>query len=373
MAFMQHCRLPAEVIRCISLHDMTRANRKKDSIYTLAEELSLSPATVSRALRNRPEIGVRTRQVVRQHAAKVGFKLRSFTPRVTNICVVIETEPGQRSLFSAFVDSVLDGVWRYCVENDVELSLYGEEGDTLAQSDLVRVLGRRGVNAAVFLNASAQSTYFSALNEQNFPYCCVMTSPPEARPWIIRADGTSLGRKATEFLVELGHHRIALIDSLENHDIGRERRAGYLQALEAAGLSADPELIFTHSACDSNPIDDFDFAASAVRTLLDQKPSPTAFLTMSDEAGLATLHELAAYGLEVPKAASVLSFDDSRLCAFANPALSAVSVPYERIGYDAAAMAHRRLEKNTRATTRTGPAVAGSLVIRGSTGRAPRA
>lgn len=350
---------------------MGKRSEKKESIYTLAQELGLSPGTVSRALRNRPEIGVRTRQAVRQHAAKIGFRLRSFTPRVTNICVVIETEPGQRSLFSAFVDSVLDGVWRYCVENDVELSLYGEEAKQLAQSDIIRVLGRRGVNAAVFLNASQQSTYFSELNDQNFPYCCVMTSPPEARPWIIRTDGSALGRKATEFLIELGHQRIALIDSLENHDVGKERRDGYLKALEAAGLPADPRLIFAHSTCDSNPIDDFDFAATAVRALLEQKPRPTAFLTMSDEAGLAALHELAACGLHVPKDASVLSFDDSRLCAFSNPALSAVSVPYERIGYDAAALARRRLDENSRLSVRSLPPVAGSLVIRESTGRAP--
>lgn len=351
---------------------MGKSPRKKQSIYTLAEDLGLSPGTVSRALRNRPEIGARTRQAVRQHAAKTGFKLRSFTPRITNICVVIETEPGQRSLFSVFVDAVLDGVWCYCVEHDVELSLYGEEAAVLARSDLVRVLGRRGVNAAVFLNASQKSSYFSALNAQNFPYCCVMTSPSEAKPWIIRTDAAGLSRKATGFLAELGHRHIALIDSLENHDIGRERREGYLQSLRESGLPADPGLIFTHRMCDSMPVDDFDFAATAIRALIEHTPRPTAFLTMSDEAGFAALHELAACGWRVPQDASVLSFDDSRICAFSNPALSAISVPYERIGYDAAAMAHRRLEENSRATNRNVPAVAGSLVIRGSTGRAPR-
>lgn len=353
---------------------MAKKTRKKQSIYSLAKDLGLSPGTVSRALRNRPEIGAKTRQTVRQRAAKTGFKLRSFTPRITNICVVIETEPEQRSLFSVFVDAVLDGVWRYCVEHDVELSLYGEEASVLARSDLVRVLGRRGVNAAVFLNSSQQSTYFSTLNAQNFPYSCVMTSPPEAKPWIIRTDAVGLSRKATGFLAELGHRHIALIDSLENHDIGRERREGYLRSLKESGLPADPGLIFTHRMCDTTPADDFDFAATAIRALVERKPRPTAFLTMSDEAGFAALHELAACGLRVPRDVSVLSFDDSRLCAFSNPPLSAISIPYERIGYDAAAMAHRRLEENSRTPNRSLPPVAGSLVIRGSTGRrAPRA
>ena len=348
---------------------MKRKPSKKSSIYTLAEELELSPGTVSRALRNRPEIGASTRRAVRQRAAEIGFKLRSFTARVTNICVVIETEPGQKGLFSAYVDSVLDGVWNYCVDNDIELSLYGEQAAELSRCDLVRVLGRRGVNAAVFLNASRSSGYFAALNDQNFPYCCVMTAPDEARPWIIQPDSVALSRKATEYLIELGHRRIALLDSLETRDIGKQRRRGYLEALQSAGIAADPTFVFSHSNCDAAPADDFDFAAHGVRTLVQQPERPTAFLTMSDEAGLAALHELGVCGLAVPRDASVMSFDDSRLCAFTSPPLSVVCVPYERMGYDAAALARRRLDENWQASSRVLPTVSGSLIIRGSTGR----
>jgi DNA-binding LacI/PurR family transcriptional regulator len=334
--------------------------------------LEISPGTVSRALRNKPEIGATTRRAVRQKAAEIGFKLRSFTARVTNICVVIETEPGHRGLFSTYVDSVLDGVWNYCVNNDVELSLYGEQSAELSRSDLIRVLGRRGVNAAVFLNASRSSSYFTKLNDQNFPYCCVMTAPDEARPWIIQPDSVALSRKATEYLLELGHRRIALLDSLETRDIGKQRRRGYLEALQGAGLAADPSLIFSHANCDTNPVDDFDFAAHGVRTLLQLPERPTAFLTMSDEAGLASLHELGVCGLAVPRDASVMSFDDSRLCAFSSPPLSVVCVPYERMGYDAAALARRRLDENLQAGARLLSTVSGSLIIRGSTGRPPK-
>jgi DNA-binding LacI/PurR family transcriptional regulator len=348
---------------------MRKKPAKKSSIYTIADELGLSPGTVSRALRNRPEIGAATRRAVRQRATEIGFKLRSFTARVTNICVVIETEPGQRGLFSAYVDSVLDGVWNYCIDNDVELSLYGAQAAELTRCDLIRVLGRRGVNAAVFLNASRSSSYFAKLNDQNFPYCCVMTAPDEARQWIIQPDSVALSRKATEYLIELGHRRIAVLDSLETRDIGKQRRRGYVEALQAAGLPADPSLIFSHSNCDASPVDDFDFAAHGVRTLLQLPERPTAFLTMSDEAGLAALHELGVCGLNVPRDASVMSFDDSRLCAFSSPPLSVVCVPYERMGYDAAALARRRLDENLPSGARLLPTVSGSLIIRGSTGR----
>ncbi len=164
-----------------SVMSKKRAVRQKQpiSIYTLAKELDVTPGTVSRALRNRPEIGIATRSSIRKRAEELGFKLRNFETRLTNICVVIETRPKQRSLFSAYVDSLLDGVWRYCSTNEIELSLFGEELDRLEFCNLVRVLGRRGANGAVFLNASRRSGYFDSLNQQNFPYCCIMTAPPK--------------------------------------------------------------------------------------------------------------------------------------------------------------------------------------------------
>lgn len=346
--------------------------KKQDvSIYTLAEEMGVTPGTVSRALRNRPEIGVATRKAIRQRAAELGFKLRTFETRITNICAVIETLPNQPSLFSAYVDAVLDGIWRYCGENDIELSLFGEDLERLSKCDLVRVLGRRGVNGAVFLNASKQSRYFPSLNEQNFPYCCVMTGPPQASGWTIRADAAGMAERATEHLIHLRHRRIALLDSLLGYEQGEERKIGYLRALEKAGLGRDAAIIFTSKDCGSTPADGFDFAVQGVRALLGRPRPPTAFLTMSDEAGLAALHELSACGMKVPGQVSVISFDDSRFCMFSNPPLTVLSLPYEKIGTEAASIVHRRLEENASVNPHLPIIVSGDLVVRGSSGPAP--
>jgi len=341
------------------------------SIYSLAEEFGVTAGTVSRALRNRPEISIETRRIIRNRASEIGFQMRNFETRTTNICVVIETVPGQRSLFSAYVDSVLDGVWRYCNQRGVELSLFGDNLERLNSCDLVRVLGRRGVNGAVFLNTTKESRYFAALNTQNFPYCCVMTSPSEARQWTIRSNAQGLGERATEHLIHLGHRRIAFLDTLHGLDIGIERRTGYCDALKKAGVPQDPGLIVTNEMLGGGAADDFEFASLAVQAVTNRKQPPTAFLTMSDEAGVATLHELQARGIAVPTNASVITFDDSRLCAYVNPPLTVVSVPYERIGYDAAAIVHRRLEENVSQNLNPTLTVGGDLILRGSTGPAP--
>ena len=351
-----------------------RPRRKQPiSIYTLAEEMGVTPGTVSRALRNRPEIGIKTRQAIRERASDLGFKLRNFESRLTNICVVIETKSAQRSLFSAYVDAVLDGVWRYCDANDIELSLYGEELERIESCNLVRVLGRRGATGAVFLNASRRSSYFRSLNEQHFPYCCVMTGPAEAQAWTIRADASGMAERATNHLLLLGHRRIAFLDSLAGCDLGQERRVGYLRSLKAAGLKESDALLFSPSDCRVAPVDAFDFAAQGVRALMGHQKPPTAFLTMSDEEAIATLRQLSAANLRVPGAVSVLSFDDSRFCAFANPPLTVISLPYEIIGNEAASVVHRRIEGDSGDHLQPTMVRGGELFVRESTGPAPAA
>ncbi|MEX1048059.1 MAG: LacI family DNA-binding transcriptional regulator [Akkermansiaceae bacterium] len=346
--------------------------KKSISIYTIAEALGVTPGTVSRALNNRPEISVATRKLVRQKAGELGFKLRSFEPRVTNICMVIEVTPNQTSLFSPFVDSVLDGVWKYCKENDMELSLFGEKPDRLNECDLIRVLGRRSVNGAVFLNSTRQSRYFAALNDQNFPYCCVLSGAPEAAQWTVLSDGAGLSRRATKHLIDLGHRSIGFLDTLSGLEIGAERRAGFEAALKAEGLPVLPELFFSHANSGDEIADGFEFGARGVQFLLSRKVVPTAFMTMSDEVAFGAMHELVARGHRVPADFSVLSFDDSKFCQYANPPLTVVSQPNERFGYEAARLVARRIDENLRSNPFPPLAIAGELIVRGSTGPVPR-
>lgn len=342
------------------------------SIYSIAEALNVTPGTVSRALNNRPEISLTTRKLIRKKASELGFKLRSFEPRVTNICVVIEVTPNQSSLFSPFVDAVLDGVWKFCTENDMELSLFGEKPERLDDCDLSRVLGRRSVNGAVFLNATRHSKYFAALNEQNFPYCCVLSGAPEAAQWMIASDGTALGKRATSHLIDLGHRAIGLLDTLTGLEIGVERRAGYDQAMVNAGITPVPELVFTHADCGDSVADGFEFGARGVRVLLARDPAPTAIMTMGDEVAFGAIHELVSMGRRVPEDVSVLSFDDSRFCQYANPPLTVVSQSNERFGYEAANLVSRRIEENLKSNPYPALSIAGDLIVRGSTGPAPR-
>jgi len=147
----------------VSMAVPKKNNKKRNSIYTLAEDLNLNPGTVSRALRNRPEVSEETRMQVQKRADELGFKLQRFRPRTINVCVLVQTVSTQESIFSSYVNAVMDGLWRYCMQNDLELSLYSAPIDKLNAGFLVRQLANRGVNGVVVVNASDDSRYFRLL------------------------------------------------------------------------------------------------------------------------------------------------------------------------------------------------------------------
>jgi LacI family transcriptional regulator len=336
----------------------------KVSIYQLAADTGFSPSTVSRALRNQPEIGAATREQIRKHAEGLGFKLRVFEPRITNICALIQTQHGQSSIFSSFVEAIMDGMWQYCTEHDLELSVFGAEAERLNTGDLGRVLGRRGVSGAVVINASEDSRFLGRLNQERFPYACVATAPKEGQATLVSGNNEQLTQRAVSFLRQIGHRRIALLDSLsERFNAGVERRAAFMQAM----AGAEPLTISLQDLAEPAQ-DDFEFARVATRQLINRSPRPTAVLAMSAEQGVSVIHTASVLGLTVPRDLSVLCFDDSRLCAFTNPPLTVASVSYQKIGYAAARLVHRRIEK---IGEEGGQVLSGELVIRDSTGAPP--
>jgi len=337
----------------------------KVSIYQIATDTGFSPSTVSRALRNQPDIGAGTREIVRKHADKLGFKLRVFEPRISNICALIQTAPQQKGLFSSFVESIMDGMWQYCTANDLELSIYGADAERLNTGDLCRVLGRRGVSGAVVINATEDGQFLKRFNQEHFPYACVATTPPEGARSLVTGNNSQLTRQAVEFLRQIGHRRIALLDSLSEHfHAGIERREAFLAAM----AGAEP-LTITSSELANPTTCDFEFSREATALLLKRPQPPTALLAMSAEQGISAICAAQEMGLAVPTDLSVICFDDSLLCAYSNPALTVASVSYEKIGYAAAGLVHRRIDKWGEDESLV---IKGELVIRASTAPPPQ-
>jgi LacI family transcriptional regulator len=162
----------------------------------------------------------------------------------------------------------------------------------------------------------------------------------------VDVDNTAAARGAVEHLIGLGHRRIACITNAPIvYTAANARLEGYRQALAAAGIEADPELIEEA---------DFDAASghAAMARLLARTSFDAAFVA-SDVVALGAIGALREAGLRVPGDVSIVGFDDIALAAYFDPPLTTVRLPAFELGQAAGralleriaepAMAHRTL------------------------------
>jgi LacI family transcriptional regulator len=110
-------------------------------------------------------------------------------------------------------------------------------------------------------------------------------------------------RRATEFLVDLGHRRIALLNGFEHLDFAIRRRDGYIAGLAGRGIQPDASLMFAQEMTE-------DYGYTATRRLLGAQEPPTAVLTSSMIVAIGVRRALYEAGLHLGRDVSLITHDD---------------------------------------------------------------
>jgi LacI family transcriptional regulator len=145
-------------------------------------------------------------------------------------------------------------------------------------------------------------------------------------------DNLEAGYLATRHLVDLGHRRIALLPGPRRYRNLVDRQDGYLDALDEAGLAADPALM-------PPPPHEERKGEAQMRALLALPEPPTGVVAISDKSAMGALVVLQQAGVRVPDQVSLVSIDDVADAAATLPPLTTVRVPKREMG----ALAVRRL------------------------------
>ena len=134
----------------------------------------------------------------------------------------------------------------------------------------------------------------------------------------------------------MGHRRIAQVTGPDTTGLRSTRLNGYLDALNAAGLPADPSHIIPGDFTAES-------GARAAETLLALTPRPTAVFCANDEMAMGLIGALARRGIRVPQDISVAGFDDIQFAACFVPAITTIRQPRRAMGQVAVALMHRLL------------------------------
>ena len=301
------------------------------TIDDVARSAGVSTATVSRALRGLPHVNEQTRAAVHRIALDLGYvpsKSASTLAGGRTRTVGVVTPHIAKWYFAQAIEA-LEQELRAVGYDVLLLALPPGPSSTRPVFDPEEL--RQRVDAVAVLTVPLTGTELDGLRSLRLPIAFVGGSVAGAMS--VRIDDVAVGRTATEHLLALGHIRIGHIggdpEEALNFHAPVDRRAGWMSALRAAGLSPDSRL-------DVPGMFTVEGGARAMRALLALEQPPTAVFAASDEMAFGALSEARAAGVRVPDQLSVVGVDDHELaCLFG---LTTVSQPVEAQGRAAARM-----------------------------------
>jgi LacI family transcriptional regulator len=334
----------------------------------IAHDLGLSVVTVSKVLRDHPDIGAETRKRVLKRMKQLNyqpnFAARSLiTGQTWTIGLVVP------DLLHPFFAQIAKAISVQVRKKGYSLFISSSDEDpALEQEEIAQLLARR---VDVLLVASSQWTVesFRRIEEQKVPYILLDRQFAGIVSNFVGGDDRAVGVLATAHLIEQGCRRIAHVRGPEiSTAIGRLE--GYRQALGAAQMASLPGHVVSIGASGDHLGERGGYEAT--QKLLANKLRPDGIFCFNDPAALGTMRAILEAGLRIPEDVAVVGCGNLSYSDFLRVPLSSVDQGSQTIGKMAAALALKLAHNDTPPRPRS-ELVSPHLVVRASSLRKPAA
>ncbi|KFB09051.1 LacI family DNA-binding transcriptional regulator [Nitratireductor basaltis] len=281
-------------------------SRETVNLKQLAAALGLSQTTVSRALNGFPEVSERTRERVVAAADKLNYRPSASaaslaTGKARTIGHVVPL--AEHMMINPHFSDFLAGAGEVYARSGYEMLIrvVSAEDELGVYRDLART-GR--VDGFVVHGPLSDDPRIPLLSSLNVPFVVHgRCSHADSNFSFMDVNNKEAFRRATDFLLDLGHRRMALINGLETMNFASRRRQGFEEAFESRGLEADAELIFGRDMVEP-------YGYEVGRTVLGAPNRPTAILLSSMLPAIGLVRAMGELGLKAGEDVSIIVFDD---------------------------------------------------------------
>jgi LacI family transcriptional regulator len=328
------------------------------TIKDIARELGISPSTVSRALKDHPDISKATKDAVNELAERwhyrpnpIALSLKSGSSKTIGVIIP--------EVVHFFFSTVISGIEDAVYERDYNMILcQSNEMPEHEIKNIQTLLASRvdGILASVTKNTTDFSHYRSII-EKDIPLVFFDRVAEEIETDRVVIDDEEGAYKAVIHLLRSGRKRIIHLSGPPNLAIARNRLNGYLRAMK--------EYRLTPSTDDIVKCDTIEEAEKTIPMLLKRDPGPEAFFVVNDLTAAQTLMISKRQGMKIPEDIAVVGFTNSQLAKLTEPGLTSVDQKGYEMGQHAAKLLLERIE-NMRRPFQT-IVINSELVIRGST------
>ncbi len=294
---------------------------KRVTIKDVAKVAGVSVASVSYAINHVDKIHPETRERILKVIKDLDYKpsqaarcLSNRNSQMIGITFPI-TESGDTAgtLFNnPFFGEFISGIESVTKRQGYDILFTGVETDEQCK-DWIR---KRELDGLIMLGMYPKS-FFYAVKKQKVPIVLVDTYEEYAKDFHRVLIEDEFGAyKATKYLIECGHKKIAFVTgSIEHSLVNRKRYEGYKCALEEAGMQLNRDYVFEQPVC-------FEGGYRAAKSIIDEKCDATAVFAVADIMAVGMLKAFQQNGISVPKDISIIGFDDILISQYVTPGLT---------------------------------------------------
>ena len=332
------------------------------TIKDIARIIGISPSTVSRALKDHPDINVDTKKAVNDLANKLKYRpnavaLSLKNSRSNTIGVIIP------EIVHYFFSSVISGIEDVASQKGFTVIIcQSNESYDREVANSRALLSHRVDGILVSISKETYSfDHLTDLQEGGIPLVFFDRIAPEINADQVVIDDMEASYKATRHLIETGRKRIAHFAGPQSLVIGRDRLQGYLNALTEAGLPIDNRLIIE--------ADTYEKARNAVIGMIDAGNVPDGIFAVNDLTAIGAMQTIQKKGFKIPDDISIVGFSDGRFSGITDPNLTSVDQHGYEMGTTAAEILFQRILSNESEYIPEVKVLTADLIVRGSSVR----
>jgi LacI family transcriptional regulator len=315
--------------------------KKKITLKQIAKELDVSISTVSKSLRNSPEIGEETRLKVQAFAKFYHYKPNnialSLKNRKTKTIGIIIPE-----IVHHFFSTVINGIEQIANENGYSVVICLSD-DSFDKEVLNMELLANGSIDGFIMSLSKETQFkgdFHHITEvisQGMPVVMFDRITNEVLCDKVIIDDKQAAYEAVQSLIDKGRKKIALVTTVDYVSVGKLRTDGYIKALLDNKIPFDEKLIIK--------IEDIDTCEIIIGKLLEDEAIDAVF-AVNEIFAVTCIKTANKIGLNVPKDLAVIAFTDGMISKYSTPTITTVSQSGVKMGNRAAKIIIDRLESD---------------------------
>jgi len=311
------------------------------TINDVANSAGVSKKTVSRVLNQEANVHLDTRQRVLDAMEQLNYRpskqARGLATTRSYLIGLIYDNPNK-----SYISEIQEGCLESCTKMGYHLLIQPLNYQSGKCLDDIRYLVIDSQMDGLILTPpfSDDERILALLEELKRPFTRIGGTYHDTRAPHVTANDKKISFQMTDYLVHLGHKRIAFIKGHRDHSASELRYCGYLNALEEHGLSVQEQYVEEGGF-------EFQQAEKAARKLLSLKERPTAIFASNDQMAAAVLKVAEQNDIEIPHQLSVCGFDDAPISRYIWPSITTVRQPLRDIATCASLELIQGIKKNS--------------------------